>query len=202
MMRTIKIAAIVLVCVLAGLWVAQKYWSESSVELPPTDENLPALTRSASTLPDFTLPDLNDQPRSIMEWSGRSLVINFWATWCAPCRREMPLLQSLHDERTGDTLVVIGVALDNLADVTRFITEIGVTYPILYGEDNATAVAELFGDDFIALPFTAFVVPDGEILALRAGELHADDLYRLVDEMDAVASGNRSVAEARERLAN
>lgn len=201
-MRTAKIAAIVLVCVLAGLWVAQKYRSDSSTD-ETQSASIPAPSTLATlTLADFTLPDLNDQPRSITEWSGRSLVLNFWATWCAPCRREMPLLQSLHDGRTDDTLVVIGVALDNLADVTRFVTEIDVTYPILYGEDDATAVAESFGDDFIGLPFTAFVVPSGEILALRAGELHADELYQLVAEMDAVASGERSVAEARERLAD
>jgi len=190
-MRMIRIAAIILVCVLAGLWIVQKYWNE-----PPVEPLSPV-----QYLPEFTLPDLDDQPRSITEWSGRSLVLNFWATWCAPCRREMPLLQSLHDERTDDSLEVIGVALDNLADVTRFVTDIGVTYPILYGEDDATLIAESFGDDFIGLPFTAFIAPGGEILALRAGELHADDLYRLVAEMDAIASGERSVDEARMRLA-
>jgi thiol-disulfide isomerase/thioredoxin len=192
MMRTIRIIAIILVCVLAGVWAIQKFGIAPPVET----------TSAVKTLPDFTLPDLNDQPRSISEWSGKSLVINFWATWCAPCRREMPLLQSLHDGRTGDTLEIVGVALDNLEDVTRFITEIGVSYPILYGEDNATTAAESFGDDFIGLPFTAFVAPEGEILALRAGELHADELNQLVAELDAVASGERSVAQARERLAN
>ncbi len=191
-MRTIRIIAIILVCVLAGVWAIQKFGTA-----PPIDT-----TSAVKTLPDFTLPDLNDQPRSISEWSGKSLVINFWATWCAPCRREMPLLQSLHDGRTDDTLEIVGVALDNREDVTRFITEIGVSYPILYGEDNATTAAESFGDDFIGLPFTAFVTPEGEILALRAGELHADELNQLVAELDAVASGERSVAQARERLAN
>jgi thiol-disulfide isomerase/thioredoxin len=191
MMRIISIAAIALACVLAGLWIAPKLLTSPSVEPPPL---------VVEYLPDFTLPDLNDQPRSIREWSGRSRVINFWATWCAPCRREMPLLQSLQDERSDGSLQVIGVALDNPTDVKRFITQTGVTYPILYGEDEGTIVAESLGDDFIGLPFSAFIAPGGEILALIAGELQADELDRLVAEMDLVASGEHSIAEARERL--
>lgn len=190
-MRVISIAAIALACVLAGLWVVPKFLTAPTVEPPPL---------SVEYLPDFTLPDLDDQPRSIREWSGRSLVINFWATWCAPCRREMPLLQSLQDQRSDGSLQVIGVALDNPADVKRFITQSGVTYPILYGENEGSAIAESLGDDFIGLPFSAFVAPGGEILALLAGELQDDELHRLVAEMDAVASGQRSVAEARARL--
>jgi thiol-disulfide isomerase/thioredoxin len=190
-MRTIAIATLGFICVLAGLWIGQKYRSTPPVEPP---------VLAVETLHDFTLHDLDDQPRSIMEWSGRSLVINFWATWCAPCRREMPLLQSLHDERNDGSLQVIGVALDNLEDVSRFVTETGVTYPILYGEQDAATAAESFGDNFIGLPFSAFVAPGGEILALWTGEVRADDLRRLVTEMDAVASGQRGVAEARARL--
>ncbi len=190
-MRAVRITAIVLVCVLAGAWIAQEYREA------PSAEQLPV---AVVTLPDFTLPDLDDRPRSITEWSGRPLIINFWATWCAPCRREMPLLQSLQDERADGSLQVIGVALDKLADAKRFVAQIKATYPILYGEDDGTVVAESFGDDFIGLPFSAFVAPDGEILALLSGELLADDLHRLVVEMDAVASGQSSVAEARARL--
>lgn len=110
------------------------------------------------------------------------------------------MLQSLQDERADGSLQVIGVALDKLADAKRFVAQIKATYPILYGEDDGTVVAESFGDDFIGLPFSAFVAPDGEILALLSGELLADDLHRLVVEMDAVASGQSSVAEARARL--
>jgi thiol-disulfide isomerase/thioredoxin len=175
----------------AGLLIAKQYRSPSSVE-PPLSV--------VETLPDFTLPDLNDQPRSVTEWSGRSLIINFWATWCAPCRREMPLLQSLQDEHDEDSLQVIGVAMDNRADAQRFITETGVTYPILYGVDEAAMVAESFGDEFVGLPFTAFIVPGGEILTLLSGELDAADLRELAGEMDAIASGQSSVAEARKRL--
>lgn len=190
-MRAIRVVAIMLICVLAGLWLGRTYW-----RAPPVEVSSSAVERLA----DFTLPDLDDRPRSIMEWSGRPLVINFWATWCAPCRREMPLLQHLHDERGATGLQVIGVALDNRADVSRFVAGTGVTYPVLYGEIAASRVAESFGDAYIGLPLSAFIAPGGEIIAVWSGELQAADLWRLVGEMDAVASGQRSVAEARKRL--
>ncbi|MDH3433784.1 MAG: TlpA family protein disulfide reductase [Gammaproteobacteria bacterium] len=190
-MRAIGVGALALACLLAGLWISQKYRSAQPVEPP---------LAAVEYLPDFTLPDLDDQPRSIMEWSGRPLLINFWATWCAPCRREMPLLQTLQDERSDGGLQVIGVALDNLLDVKRFVAETKVTYPILYGEDDATRVAESFGEDFIVLPFSAFVAPGGEILALHSGELYADDLRQLAVEIEALVRGERSIADARESL--
>lgn len=92
------------------------------------------------------------------------------------------------------------MALDNLSDVRRFITDIGVTYPILHGEHDAAQVAESFGDAYVGLPFSAFVAPGGEIIALRSGELEADYLRRVVAELDAVANGRHSAATARERL--
>ena len=187
-MRTTQIAAVVAIVILAGLWLGQKYVSEPQ---RPTVEYLP----------DFTLPDLDDRQRSITEWSGRPMIVNFWATWCGPCRREMPLLQSLQEEQADGGLQVVGVALDNLQDVRRFTEKIGVTYPNLYGEHDGTMVAESLSEDFVGLPFSAFVAPGGEILALLSGELHADFLQHVAEEMDAVASGRRSIAEARASLA-
>jgi len=174
------------------LWAGRTYRNASPAGDPGTSDY--------PHLADFTLPDLDDRPRSIMEWSGRPLIINFWATWCAPCRREMPLLQDLYEERGDSGLHIVGVAMDNKRDVQRFVAQIKVTYPILYGEDEGARAADSFGDSFVGLPFSAFIAPGGEVLALRAGELHADDLARLVGEMDAVATGLRSVAQARQRV--
>ncbi|MFW2403984.1 MAG: TlpA family protein disulfide reductase [Gammaproteobacteria bacterium] len=187
-----RIVAIAFICLAAALWAGRTYRNAAPANDPGTSDY--------SHLADFTVPDLADRPRSIMEWSGRPLIINFWATWCAPCRREMPLLQNLYDERGDSGLHIVGVAMDNKRDVQRFVAQIKVTYPILYGEDEGARAADSFGDSFVGLPFSAFIAPGGEVLALRAGELQADDLARLVGEMDAVASGVRSAAQARERL--
>jgi len=191
-MRVTRIIAIAVICLAAALWAGRTYRDAS----PAVDPDTP----DYSHLADFTLPDLNDRPRSVMEWSGQPLIINFWATWCAPCRREMPLLQALYEERSDSGLHIVGVAMDNKQDVQRFIAQTKVTYPILYGENEGARAADSFGDSFIGLPFSAFIAPGGEVLALRAGELQADDLARLVSEMDAVATGRTSVAQARKRL--
>ena len=90
--------------------------------------------------------------------------------------------------------------MDNKQDVQRFVTQISVTYPILHGEDQGARAADSFGDSFVGLPFSAFIAPGGEVLALRAGELQPEELARLVSEMDAVTAGRTSVAQARKRL--
>jgi len=182
---------ILLSCGLAGWWGWQSY-----------QQNKPESPATVEYLFDFSLPDLDNKPRSIMEWSGKSLVINFWATWCPPCRHEMPLLQALQDERSDGSLQVIGIAMDNLIDVERFISQTGITYPNLYGEFEASIIAESFAEDFIALPFTVFVLPDGEILTFWPGELSADQLRLIVAEMDAVVSGKHSANQARDHIAN
>jgi thiol-disulfide isomerase/thioredoxin len=189
LMRIILIAAVVISCVAAGFWFSQNDEAAQPNELAVLQ-----------VMPDFTLPDLDNQPQSIKNWAGRSLIINFWATWCGPCRREMPLLQKLQDERSGGSLQIIGVAVDNLAAVKQFISKSNVTYPILYGEEEGTLIAESFGDAFIGLPFTVFVTPSGEIIKLMAGELHTDQLYQIVAELDAVASGKRTAVEAYKTL--
>lgn len=192
MMHMLRVFAIVVIAGIAALWFAQSY-RDRSHERPAAVEYLP----------DFSLPDLNDRPRSITEWSGKSLIINFWATWCAPCRREMPLLQDLQDRQDGgDGLQIIGIAMDNLRDVKKFVAQNNITYPILYGEHEVSVVAESLAEDFIGLPFSVFVAPDGQILALWPGEIRADELLKIVAEMGAVASGRRSAEQARQSLSS
>lgn len=112
----------------------------------------------------------------------------------------MPLLETLHKERAASELAVIGIAIDRLDAVTAFITESGITYPILVGEQDAMEAAELFGADFVALPFTVFTAPDGQILLLHSGELHRDELREILAISDQVAAGDLTVDEARQLL--
>jgi thiol-disulfide isomerase/thioredoxin len=152
-------------------------------------------------LPEIVLNDLAGTPRSLHEWRGRTLLINFWATWCAPCRREMPLLQALQDGRSPERLQVIGIAIDRQDPVERFITETGVSYPILIGQQDAMAAAELFGSAFGALPFSVLVTPAGAILALHTGELKLAELEAMIAVADQVAEGILPLAEGRALLA-
>jgi thiol-disulfide isomerase/thioredoxin len=196
-LRFIRIASLIMIFVLGGFYAGSYVWIERAKE--QSEARQP--TEFVNTLPEFSLADLWNEPRSISEWSGQPLIINFWATWCAPCRREMPLLETLHQERRDDALTVIGIAIDRLDAVTAFITESGITYPILSGEQDAMEVAEQFGTAFVALPFTVFTAPDGQVLLLHSGELHAGRLREILAITDRVAAGQLTVAEARRQLA-
>ena len=193
-LRFVRIASVLLICVLAGYYAGNYFWSDAPGNAPELEQPL------VTTLPDFRLGDLNGDSRSILEWSDKSLLINFWATWCAPCRREMPLLQTLQDERSAENFQVIGVAVDRLPDVTAFIAESGVTYPILVGQQDAMEAAERFGPEFLGLPFSIFVAPGGDVLALHAGELHREDLRAILAIADQVAAGRLDPERARQQL--
>lgn len=155
-------------------------------------------------LPPITLPDLDGQSRSVSEWYGRPLIVNFWATWCAPCRREMPLLQLTHEMASESGPIVIGIAVDRLDDVRSYIAESGYTYPILTGQQEALDITELFGFEFLGLPFTVFTTDTGDILAVHVGELHAEQLnqyltaYKLLinEEIDAAEAARQMSAVA------
>jgi thiol-disulfide isomerase/thioredoxin len=195
-LRLIRGGALLGICLLAGVYAGQRLLRDGD----PPPEPAGAAASLVDELPDFTLSDLDGTRRSLRSWRDDALLINFWATWCAPCRREMPLLQRLHDERRDLGLQVIGVAVDRLPDVQAYIQESGISYPILVGQQDAMDAAEAFGPEFVGLPFTVLVAAGGRVLGLRAGELEAPELRQIVETMDRVDSGGLSVADARALL--
>jgi len=96
---------------------------------------------AGSLAPDFTLRDLNGESFSLAEAKGKVVILDFWATWCPPCRAELPHFQSLHREYEGKGLVVIGISLDSTgaASVKSFIEDNGISYPILMGDRDVQA---------------------------------------------------------------
>jgi thiol-disulfide isomerase/thioredoxin len=152
-------------------------------------------------MPEFSLRNINGDPQSISQRSNQAKLINFWATWCAPCRREMPLLQTLHTEKVHTGIQVIGIAIDRQADVQSYLAESGVTYPVLWGEGDALVVSDMFGVTELALPFTVLVSANDEILGVHVGELVRDQLAKMADISARVAAGEISAVDARQRLA-
>lgn len=196
--QIVRWTLIVAACLTAGLYFGRNL----SLSIDDSGRLIPQpdLTNAATVLPDFVLSDLNGVPRPISDWSGQPILINFWATWCAPCRREMPLLQKLHEEFGNDGLQVIGIAIDRAPDVSAFTMETGITYPILVGQEDAIEVTDGFGLDFLGLPFTVLVDQDGQILKIQLGELHADDLKLIVAVTAELRAGEIGVNAARQRL--
>ncbi len=129
----------------------------------------------------FTLPDLEGRPRSLSEWSGKVVVLNFWATWCPPCKREIPAFLSLMETLGERGLQVVGIAIDEREAVADFIDTFGVEYPILIGGTEAIALARAYGNGFGALPYTVIIAPDGRVVFAKAGEVTADEVRKAVE---------------------
>lgn len=128
--------------------------------------------REGKLAPDFLLPALQGDTVRLSDFRGRWVVLNFWASWCGPCRSETPELQLLF-ERDADRVVVLGVSLQETADAARrFVHEFAVTYPIALDRDGS--VAQGFGVS--ALPVTFLIDPDGRIVDTVRGQVSADRL--------------------------
>ena len=202
MARRASILAIVAICIAAGYLVGRSFWLRTSPSGPPPEAQAVSELAAPSQLPSFSLKDISGTERSIGEWSAQAMIINFWATWCAPCRKEMPLLEQVHQARGGKGVAVVGIAIDDADPVRTFIAETGISYPILVGQDDAMKAAEAFGPEFVGLPLTAVTAPGGAILKLHVGELHPQDLDRILDVIDRLAAGSITLAEARSLLAS
>jgi thiol-disulfide isomerase/thioredoxin len=143
----------------------------------------------------ITLPDSNGKMHRLAEYRGRPLVLNFWATWCEPCRREIPLLTALH-RQYGNDVRIVGVAVDFQKDVLRYALAKGINYPLLMGEKDGLAAVNALGME-TAFPFTVFADAHGDIVAVKVGELHADDAQMILGKVTAVDAGKLGLAAAR-----
>jgi len=153
-----------------------------------------------SVHPSFKLPDIEGSQHDFSEWSGKHRLLNFWATWCAPCRREIPLLKAFQDEHGNDGFQIIGIAVDFPEDVARYAESAEFNYPILVGQEDAMAIAETSGVDFIGMPFTMIVAADGELLNSHMGEIHQQDLEHIVKVLTMLDNGEIDKESARKGL--
>jgi thiol-disulfide isomerase/thioredoxin len=176
----------------------------AGVEAPTATQNPSEPTasterRTSETLPDFSLGNLAGEQQSIQSWPGKPLLINFWATWCAPCLREIPMLKELQAARSD--LQIVGIAIDKRDPVVEFAADIEFNYPILIGQSEAWAAAAALGVNIYALPFTIFTAADGSILGAHTGELHAEHLETFRSVVDDLAARRIDLEEARSRIA-
>lgn len=148
---------------------------------PPQPEQAPAL-RVGERRPEFTLPDTDGTPRSVSEFDGKLLVVNFWATWCPPCLEEIPAFVRLQQAYAERGVQFLGVALDGVEAVRAFMLEHAVNYPSVHGEREAIALSRAYGNRIGALPFTVLVGRDGTVLRMHQGVFEEADLRAAIDE--------------------
>lgn len=151
------------------------------------------------TLPDIALPDREGVMRRLSDWRGRPLLVNFWASWCEPCREETPLLERLSRDRVQDGLQVIGIAVDSRATVLDYARRAAIQYPLLIGEQPGLEVIHALGMQAV-FPLSVFVDARGRIVTVKIGELRADQAALILDRVDDLDRGRIDIATARREI--
>jgi thiol-disulfide isomerase/thioredoxin len=150
--------------------------------------------------PDISLADRDGRMRALSEWSGKPAIINFWATWCAPCRREIPMLNALARDPAYPEFALIGIAIDFREDVLHYLTGTPIDYTVLIGEQDGLDAARAFGMESIGLPFTVFTDTRDRIVTIHVGELHRPQADVILAAVRAIDAGHIDLKTARDQL--
>ena len=178
-MRWLGIALIALAALLAGFFLSATYFAEP----------LPASRLSkggimiGSQRPDFRLANTTGEFVTAEDFTGKILLINFWATWCEPCLREMPMLVDLQREYGPAGLQVLGVAIDDVQNVREFVQKYGISYPILVGAGDVMATSAAYGNVDGVLPYSVLVDSDGIIRWQYIGEIRRSEAVTLLNKL-------------------
>jgi len=172
-MKNIIIVVVVAVIGLSGGYFFNQY-------LGKIDTDLSESSSQSTHRPDFALKDINGKLRHAKEWDGKVLLINFWASWCPPCVREIPDFVRLHESYKDKGFDIIGIALDEEQSVIDFIDPIGVDYPILIATDSGIALSQAYGNRLGVLPFSVIVDRKGNIVSSHRSELSYEGVEQLI----------------------
>jgi len=188
----------------AAAYLASRAWLAPEPPAPPEPPVAEAPQTPASAIPerrpDITLADRDGRMRSLSEWDGRPLIVNFWATWCAPCRREIPMLNALARDPALAEFALIGIAIDFREDVLRFLGETPIEYTVLIGEQDGLDASAAFGMRSLGLPYTAFIDRSGRIVTIHLGELHPPQAEVILSAVRALDAGEIDLKTAQERI--
>ena len=137
-------------------------------------------TAVSTIRPLFKLKDLEDKVRDVKEWDGKVLMINFWATWCPPCRREMPAFIELQEKYKDKGFTIVGIALDEKQAVIDFTDPMGMNYPILMAEQEGIVLSKAYGNNLGVLPYTVIVDRKGNIIHRQRSELTFEQVEGMI----------------------
>ena len=158
------------------------YYTHYHYTVPTSEE--PNSTLLGTKRPDFSLFDYKDKQVSISEFDGKVVMINFWASWCPPCRREIPVFSEVREFYKENGFEVIGVAIDEKKEAEEFLNSMPhVQYPQLIGYNDATVVAKSLGNTRGGLPYSVILDRNGIIQFTKAGEIKKEELIDLIEPL-------------------
>ena len=140
-------------------------------------------TGPTSSIYELVLADLNGQVQSLGQWRGKVLIVNYWATWCHPCREEMPGFSRLQDKYHDKGVQFVGISIDTADKIVEFQKTTPVTYPLLIGDITVMEKSATLGNTRQALPFTAVFDREGRLAATKLGRLSEPELERQLIEL-------------------
>jgi thiol-disulfide isomerase/thioredoxin len=169
-------AAFAVIALVAGIYAGVQR-SNSRPENPPSisKESLERLFAS-------TLVDTAGKSQALNQWRGKTLVVNFWATWCPPCREEMPAFSRLQTKYAANSVQFVGIAIDSADMVREFSLQYPVTYPLLIGSAEGMELTQQLGNPRLALPYTLIISPTGMASFARLGGLSEHELDTLLQQ--------------------
>jgi len=135
---------------------------------------------SATALYSTRFPDQRGNSIALAQWQGKVLLINFWATWCEPCRKEIPHLIAMQTRLGERGLQVLGIAIDKPDNVVAYSAQLDINYPLLTDEDSGMALSKRLGNRAGIVPFTALVDRQGQVLSVFAGPLSENQLEAML----------------------
>lgn len=170
--RLLWTSLVALTALAAGVWYGRGLLMDGGVVGQP-----------AGALVGIALPDIDGREQRLGQWTGKVIVANFWATWCAPCREEMPMFVRIQREQGSKGVQFVGIAVDNVDKVRQFVEEIQLNYPALIGGYGAMELSKSLGNTLMALPFTVIVDRQGRVAHTQLGPLKEEQLLKIIGQL-------------------
>jgi len=181
-MQKFFVPLLVLIIAATAGFYSQRYFMAGETSLPAP---MPAAKSNVigQQRPDFSYTDIEGDVRSAKEWDGKVLLVNFWATWCPPCKKEIPAFIALQEQYADQGFQIIGIAIDDEESVKDYADSMGMNYPVMAAEVDAIQLARDYGNRVNALPFSAFVNREGKIVKIKAGGLSKEIAEKIIQPL-------------------
>ena len=150
-----------------------RFWEKQAPQNAPQ-------AHAAHPLLSIALPDLAQQPQSLAQWSGHVLVLNFWATWCGPCKEEMPMLDALQQEWDSKGVRFVGIGIDEAENMKTWLKSRPMHYPQWVGNDQTLMLTAPYGNATQGVPFTAVFSAQGDLVAEKLGAITEKELSGII----------------------